>query len=308
MNNNLSVAVAEDISRQDALLILERVLKSEPFVRSYRLSLFLRFTVERSLEGRSDLLKEYTIGTEVYGRRSDFDPAHDSIVRAEARRLRKKLNEYREREGQEDALAIVFRPGSYVPCFERTDTVPRPELRARAQARFENFETGRLFVQIKPFRSLGSVPHTDACALDITEELLHRMGQIADLNVVWCATGSSSDIGISKRCETPEGIVIEGSVRDGLGQLWITIRITAASGLLLTSQRFAVSTEGFDLAEVSEKLTAAVLNHIPAESEPQQRRRSGNRILANRNWSRRVSAFSAPLSTNWRTGGKENRV
>ena len=41
----------------------------------------------------------------------------DSIVRTEARRLRKKLKEYYEHEGKDDPVLIYFRLGSYAPVF-----------------------------------------------------------------------------------------------------------------------------------------------------------------------------------------------
>jgi len=44
---------------------LLRMLESPIFVNSHRLSRFLRFTVETTLAGQVETLKEYLIGTEV---------------------------------------------------------------------------------------------------------------------------------------------------------------------------------------------------------------------------------------------------
>src|SRR5690242_16376310 len=66
---------------------LSTVLTSEIFVRSERLSRFLRYVVERRLEGRGDEINEYSIGVEVYDRPTAFDPRIDSTVRVEAGRL-----------------------------------------------------------------------------------------------------------------------------------------------------------------------------------------------------------------------------
>ena len=70
------------------------------FVQSDRLGRFLRFTVETTLAGRAEVLKQYVIGTEVYDRKPPYHPNIDSIVRSEARRLRSKLKEYYESVGQ----------------------------------------------------------------------------------------------------------------------------------------------------------------------------------------------------------------
>ena len=53
---------------------LERILASPGFVRNERLSRFLRFVVERHLDGRDEELKESLIGIEVFGRSPGYGP------------------------------------------------------------------------------------------------------------------------------------------------------------------------------------------------------------------------------------------
>ena len=53
---------------------LERLLESAIFKRNERLSRFLRFVVERHLEGKGHKLKESVIAIEILGRRPDYDP------------------------------------------------------------------------------------------------------------------------------------------------------------------------------------------------------------------------------------------
>jgi hypothetical protein len=97
---------------------LERVLASDGFVNSERLTRFLRFTVEKTLAGEGDQLKEYLLGVEVFDRGAAFDPRMDPIVRVEARRLRAKLEEYYASAGPANEVRILNRKGSYVPVFE----------------------------------------------------------------------------------------------------------------------------------------------------------------------------------------------
>jgi hypothetical protein len=101
---------------------LSRILESSIFVQSDRLGRFLRYTVETTLAGDAETLKEYVIGTEVYKRKPPYHPSVDSIVRSEARRLRSKLKEYYDSLGRYDSVFIYYRPGSYVPAFRRPDT------------------------------------------------------------------------------------------------------------------------------------------------------------------------------------------
>ena len=67
---------------------LAQVLGSAGFSRNERLSRFLRFVVERHLNGKDNELKESVIAIEVFGRRPDFDSRFDAVVRTEAARLR----------------------------------------------------------------------------------------------------------------------------------------------------------------------------------------------------------------------------
>jgi hypothetical protein len=109
----------ERIARNAIRQELSRILDSSIFIQSDRLGRFLRFTVETTLAGDAETLKEYLIGTEVYERKPPYHPSEDSIVRSEARRLRCKLKEYYESDGRNDPVFIYYRPGSYVPAFRR---------------------------------------------------------------------------------------------------------------------------------------------------------------------------------------------
>src|ERR1700675_4860325 len=96
---------------------LDRVLASPGFARNERLSRFLRFIVERHLEGRDQELKESLIAIEVFGRPAGYDSKQDPIVRTEASRLRARLSEYYLGEGKGDSLAIELPKGGYVPVL-----------------------------------------------------------------------------------------------------------------------------------------------------------------------------------------------
>jgi len=106
---------------------LERVLASSVFKSSRRTSLLLRFIVERTLAGGTDLLKERLLGNEVFGRAPDYDTSSDHIVRSTAGEIRKRLAQYYLEPGHELEIRIDLLPGSYVPQFraveERTPVV-----------------------------------------------------------------------------------------------------------------------------------------------------------------------------------------
>jgi WD40 repeat protein len=104
--------------RKAILEQLARILSSPGFRRTGRSSSLLRFIVEQTIDGKTDRLKEYTLGSEALSRGASFDPRTDTIVRAEMSRLRVRLAEYYEREGRSDSLVFILPKGSYVPHFE----------------------------------------------------------------------------------------------------------------------------------------------------------------------------------------------
>jgi len=101
---------------------LDRLLASEVFAGSARLSRFLRYVVERTLAGEGDRLKEYAVGVDVFDRDDAYDPRLDSLVRVEAGRLRTKLSEYYAGAGTADPVIIRLPRGTYAPRFEERAT------------------------------------------------------------------------------------------------------------------------------------------------------------------------------------------
>ena len=95
----------------------DRILASKLFALSNRTRAFLDYIINAELEDRADQLKEFTLGIDVFEKDETFDPGMDSIVRVEASRLRSKLREYYDGEGQGDPVRIDIPKGHYVPVF-----------------------------------------------------------------------------------------------------------------------------------------------------------------------------------------------
>ncbi|HEY7338955.1 MAG TPA: hypothetical protein VH639_28960 [Bryobacteraceae bacterium] len=111
---------------------LEKVLASAAFARSPRMSRFLRFVAEKTLNGEGEQIKEYVIAIEVFDKADDYDSKADSTVRTEAGKLRARLSRYYATDGREDLIIITIPKGSYVAQFEERS--PRsPTLKPRAQ-------------------------------------------------------------------------------------------------------------------------------------------------------------------------------
>jgi hypothetical protein len=119
---------SEDSIREE----LNRVLASHEFRTSKRSQDFLRYVVENTLNGHADMLKERTIGIEVFGRATSYDPSDDATVRVKAGEVRKRLGLYYSDQGAQSTLRIELPSGTYVPEFRPVhapatgDTAPPP--------------------------------------------------------------------------------------------------------------------------------------------------------------------------------------
>src|SRR5436305_1447529 len=98
---------------------LDRVLRSNVFKSAHALRKFLEYVGSKALAGFSAEVKEYAIGTEVFGRPANYDPRIDTVVRVQAIRLREKLREYYEKEGATDQITLAVPKGHYIPTFSR---------------------------------------------------------------------------------------------------------------------------------------------------------------------------------------------
>ncbi|MCU0247592.1 MAG: tetratricopeptide repeat protein, partial [Bryobacter sp.] len=208
---------------------LERLVKSKTLASSKRLVRFLRFAVEQTLAGNADLLKEYTIGVEVYDRRESYDPRIDSIVRVEARRLRAKLKRYYETEGKLESIRITLEEGGYVPQFgPHREEVPKTAVKS---------------IAVLPFQARTPDPEAEIFADGITEELIHSLTRTRDLNVVARTSafqfkGKNYDIReVGEKLSV--NYVLEGSLRKAGDKIRVSVQlIGVADGYQLWSQSF----------------------------------------------------------------------
>jgi hypothetical protein len=111
--------VSDQVPTREVHAAVERITASLEFRSAPRLIAFLRFIVERALAGDGVHLKGYTIAVEALGRRPDFDPQTDAIVRVEAGRLRRALARYYNGPGSSDSIVIAVPRGQYVPQIHR---------------------------------------------------------------------------------------------------------------------------------------------------------------------------------------------
>jgi hypothetical protein len=104
------------IDRTAELAEYEAVISSPHFAGQTNSSRLLRYVCDKFFVGAQHV-SEVEVAVEALGRRPDFDPQQDSIVRVEAHRARKRLHDYYENEGASHPIRLVLPQGSYLPQF-----------------------------------------------------------------------------------------------------------------------------------------------------------------------------------------------
>jgi TolB-like protein/Flp pilus assembly protein TadD len=268
---------------------LARIAASPGFANAERMRRFIDFVVDETLQGRADALKEYPIGVEVFGR-ADFDPRTDTIVRVEARRLRKKLDEYYAHEGRLDVVRIILPSGSYVPIFETLSEVgnapQRPRgilpalgvsiaLAAALIAYFLFRQHARpvtapqiASIAVLPFLDLSPSKDQDYLCDGLSEELINALSAVPNLKVAARTSsfrykGKADDV---RRIGADLGVehILEGSIRTSGKRLRVTAQLIRVNdGSHIWSREFD---RDFDhIFAFQEELARAVATSIGAE-------------------------------------------
>ena len=167
-------------SPQAALEELERLLASSDFDGTPRSREFLRFILEETLGGREDGLTQTALATRVFGRRQDFDPTIDPIVRIQAGRLRRSLERYYLLAGPRHALRIDLPRGGYVPVVKwATGHQPSGAGERGGLRKLDDWPS----VVVGPFRAGGTGVESDRAELQFCERLAVELGRYADVRV-----------------------------------------------------------------------------------------------------------------------------
>jgi hypothetical protein len=117
---------------------VQRILSAPQFRRAPKLRCFLEFVCDYHFQDRSAEISEYLIATLVFGKGPEFDPSEDSLVRVQARELRRRLHEYYRNEGQASRWILDVPTGHYAPAFrlaevaEKTRAWPAKPMTLRA--------------------------------------------------------------------------------------------------------------------------------------------------------------------------------
>jgi len=104
----------EEINEQ-----INKILSSSDFKASRQLSILFKYVAEKTINGRAEEIKAYTIAVEAFNRETSINTQLDPFVRVIASRLRRALEHYYLSIGKDDPIRIEMPRGTYVPVFYR---------------------------------------------------------------------------------------------------------------------------------------------------------------------------------------------
>jgi TolB-like protein/Tfp pilus assembly protein PilF len=268
-----------------------RKLSSSPrFASSERLCRFLRFTVEETLAGNTDQLKETIVGAEVFGRKPDYDPRLDAVVRIEAVKLRARLKEYYDNEGRNDPLRIDIPKGGYVPVFLPQPPADAPVVSPPVAPRSRAWNAllalmllaagGILWlvgsrrpvpvadvpsIAVLPFVDLSEAKDQEYFCDGMTEEIIDALARVRGFHV---AARSSAFAFKNKQQDIREigrklnvGAVLEGSVRKSGNRLRVTAQLNnVADGYHLWSETY--EREMKDIFALQDEISRAIVSTL----------------------------------------------
>ncbi len=286
-----------ELTPESVRATLDKILASPGFATADRLSRFLRYTVEETLNGQTDKLKESLLGIDVFGRKPTYDPRVDAVVRTEAVKLRARLRDYYDSDGRDDEIIIDLPKGRYIPAFRFRDKLMlspaaeaaekslRPDWKpalagalilavlavsiywsTHSRTRSSDARGGELSsIAVLPFADLSPDKDQEYFCDGMTEEIIDALSKIGGLRVVartssFAFKGKQQDIReIGKKLNV--AAVLEGSVRKDGNRLRVTAQLNSvADGYHLWSETY--ERELKDVFTVQDEISRAIVNTL----------------------------------------------
>ena len=245
---------------------LKRILATPEFVAGKKMSQFLRYVVEHSLNDQSNIIKQFTIAVEALGYGADFDPTATPSVRIVARRLRRALEQYYLAQGIEDPIRIDIPKGGYIPTFTENNTeletpdsseCPSPAVAPTP------FEASKPSIAVMMFVCLDFKGECDYVATGLTEEIIIALSLFPEFIVV----GPLSKDVIQQQRLDAGGIgqiygvrfALDGTLRTQGDMFRLTLRlIDTVSGQQLWGQKVDCSLQNGSMMALEDDLVGQV--------------------------------------------------
>jgi adenylate cyclase len=242
----------------------EKILQTDPLSRQNRARKLFQYVVGQTLAGRSKWLKQYSIATEALGRGADFDPDTDPIVRLEASKLRRVLEDYYLRSGSNDPVRISIPKGTYVPRFETIDRATMGAANSFLSANVIGFGIPGLNVQrllILPPQVPLKNDDSQALVDGLFEQLNVELARYNDISLLTHAEMrrdiALDPVGVGTKAQAR--FVVSGHVRQNGEQIRVTVRLhDVQAGSMIWIECFDFDTSSSLGLQAQEKIASYV--------------------------------------------------
>jgi len=262
------VSAVSEISVDQIRKQVNHICQSKELKTKLQLCRLLNYLVEETLAGRSEQLKGYNIGVEVFNKDNDFNTEQDPIVRIHAGRLRRMLKIYYLDSGVSDPVIINIPKGKYVPIFISNAGIAEVDKKkSEPKSQSENIISPT--VVILPFKNLSNDRSKDFFALGFSEEISVELTKFEDIKVFdnLSFEGNLTDSDKSQLLKNRNiRFIIEGSVLFGNHQVKILVKLTdLLDDEQVWAEKFTSNASAKGLNAVQENIARDVASIIGSE-------------------------------------------
>jgi adenylate cyclase len=258
----LIVKDLKPVPKDEITCQLERMLASPDFHASPQQIALLKYVVNQTLAGNADSIKGYTVATEVFGRRSDFDQSIDPIVSIQASRLRMALERYYETAGKNDPLRIAIPLGGFVPVFNQQPQPQPTDAAIDGIGPDISVQSSWPSVLIRPLRNLSGDPELDFWGVGLATELADELNRYPNIRVLTLGPDHPN----TTADQPAVRFVVDGSARSDGTCIKMILKLTdTRTGRQIWSESSRSSIEAAGLIAFQEDLARSIAVKIAGE-------------------------------------------
>lgn len=252
-----SIPSSEEVRQQ-----LKRILEDPEFQATGRQREFLQFVVTETIAGRVEEIKGYTVATEVFGRKEDFDQSIDPVVSIQASKLRRALERYYLVAGKNDPVRIDIPKGTYVPTFHERAEAENHRPSGESKDLRGRFEGSWPSVVVRPFQNLTGDLELNYLAVGLATELAMEITRYQDIRVLMHRSDGSEEIASTG----PVRFAIDGSIRKDRDGIKVAVQMMDAStGMQIWGDTHRSDFEAAQLIAFQEEVAGVIAAKVASE-------------------------------------------
>ena len=212
------------------------------------------------MAGQMEEIKGYTIATNVFGRRDNFDQSRDPIVSIQANKLRRALERYYLVKGNLDPICITIPKGAYVPVFESQLSQHSVE-NTPSQLHSDALETWPI-ITVQSLDNQTREQNLDYIGIGIATEVALEITRYQEVRVIrQNANGMTLEV-----TDTKARFILGGSVRKSTNGLKVIVNLTdQKSGVEIWANSYHTDLTPTNMVAFEERVAKTTVGKILCE-------------------------------------------